>query len=514
MHDPANGLDPTHPDLPPPRGRPLLAWLVILLAVGYVLYREQRPAPADEKQPPADKATASFVLEFQARYLVGAGQLLGEKEKLHLYEQMSSLNTGSFGQRLRFVILAGEMAGPDEALRKLEELNRQLAESKVELTADQAALKKDLTRLYTAYQVNRWWRRVEDMLPAFVRPLTERLERPLLARALPDAERQRVRSELGWFGDLALAPPRGPDEQARAAVLAPATRTVGVLVSFSVLLLVAGLAGLIGLLVFLALVAAGKVRSRLRTGSPGGGVYAETFAVWMLLFLGLNWLAAHLAPPGAGLLPNGVASLCSLSALAWPVCRGLPWQQVRRDIGWTLGDNPTLEPLIGAACYPTALPLVAVGFVLVFALMALESRLHSGGGSGNVFAPNDLPAHPIIQFLVASSYWGRLQILVLGTVIAPVVEETMFRGVLYRHLREASRGWRIGLSVLFSATVVSFVFAVIHPQGLVAVPLLMALAYAFSAVREWRGTLIPGMVAHGITNGVTMTLLLQLAGGS
>jgi membrane protease YdiL (CAAX protease family) len=90
----------------------------------------------------------------------------------------------------------------------------------------------------------------------------------------------------------------------------------------------------------------------------------------------------------------------------------------------------------------------------------------------------------------------------------------MFRGVLYRHLREASRGWRVGLSVLFSATVVSFIFAVIHPQGLVAVPLLMALAYAFTAVREWRGTLIPGMVAHGITNGVTMTLLLLLAGGS
>jgi membrane protease YdiL (CAAX protease family) len=512
MHDPADSLEPTPPDVPPPRGWPLLAWLVIVLAVAYILYREQRPAPAEQKQPAADKGASSFVLEFQARYLVGAGELLGAKEKEHLYEQMASLNTGSFGQRLRFVILAGEMVGPDEALRKLEELDRQAAEAKLELTPDQIALENILTRLYLAYAADRWWHGVEDVFPV-LRPVTRPLERALLARILTDSERQRLRTELGWFGDLALAPPWGTDQQARAAVLAPATRTVTVLLSFSAFLVGAGVVGLIALLVFLVLVAAGKIRSRLVTGSPGGGVYAETFAVWMLLFLGFNWLAAHLAPPGSGVLPNALASLCSLSALAWPVWRGLSWQQVRRDIGWTAGASPAQEPLIGVATYIMALPLVAIGFVLVFLLMALESKMR-GGNSENVFAPQDLPAHPIVQFLVTSTYWGRVQILVLGTVIAPIVEETMFRGVLYRHLREASRGWRVGLSVLFSATVVSFVFAVIHPQGLVAVPLLMALAYAFALVREWRGTLVPGMVAHGITNGITMTLLLLIAGGS
>jgi membrane protease YdiL (CAAX protease family) len=484
MHDPADGLDAPLPDTPPPpRGWPLLAWLVILLAVGYVVYREQhRPGPAGEEQPAAGNNASSFVFDFQARYLVGAGQLLGAQEKQHLLEQMGSLNAGSFGQRLRYVILSGEMGSREEALHKLDELDRQLAEAKLELTPDQAALLASLKRLYQQ------------------RPLTE-------------AEQQQLRSELGWFGELALAPPWGTDPQARAAVLAPATRTVTVFLSFVMILVLAGLAGLVALLVFLVLVAAGKIRSRLVTGSPGGGIYAETLALWLLLFLGFNLLAAHLAPPGAGLLPNALASLCSLLALAWPVCRGLPWAQVRRDIGWTAGAHPALEPLIGVATYPTALPLVAIGFVLVLALLALESRWH-GGGAETSFAPSDLPAHPIVQFLVTSTYWQRVQILILGTVIAPIVEETMFRGVLYRHLREASRGWRIGVSVLFSATVVSFIFAVIHPQGLVAVPLLMALAYAFTAVREWRGTLIPGMVAHGITNGVTMTLLLLLAGGS
>jgi membrane protease YdiL (CAAX protease family) len=88
----------------------------------------------------------------------------------------------------------------------------------------------------------------------------------------------------------------------------------------------------------------------------------------------------------------------------------------------------------------------------------------------------------------------------------------MFRGVLYRHLREASA--RLGFvgSFLASAVLVSFIFAVIHPQGVLAVPGLAALALAFTLVREWRGTLIPGMVAHAVNNGVLMLLVLLTLG--
>ena len=82
----------------------------------------------------------------------------------------------------------------------------------------------------------------------------------------------------------------------------------------------------------------------------------------------------------------------------------------------------------------------------------------------------------------------------------------MFRGVLYRHLREASCLLRYATSVLLSILVVSFLFAAIHPQGLVAIPPLMGLAVAFNLIREWRGTLVPGMVAHGVHNGLLMLL--------
>jgi hypothetical protein len=176
MHDPAEGLDAnvSEPVGPAPRGWPLLAWLVIVLAVAYILYREQPTQPTNEDQPAA-KPTESFVLQFQARYIVGVGDMLGEQEKL--YEQMASLDTGPAGQRLRFVTLAGELAGPEEALRKLDNLDREAAEKKLELTPDQVALKESLRRLY--------------------KNEVARKEKRPASKELTDAERQRLRTELG-----------------------------------------------------------------------------------------------------------------------------------------------------------------------------------------------------------------------------------------------------------------------------------------------------------------------------
>jgi membrane protease YdiL (CAAX protease family) len=50
----------------------------------------------------------------------------------------------------------------------------------------------------------------------------------------------------------------------------------------------------------------------------------------------------------------------------------------------------------------------------------------------------------------------------------------------------------------------SLIFAAIHPQGWVAIPALMSLSCGFTLVREWRGTLLPGMVAHGLHNGLLL----------
>jgi membrane protease YdiL (CAAX protease family) len=84
----------------------------------------------------------------------------------------------------------------------------------------------------------------------------------------------------------------------------------------------------------------------------------------------------------------------------------------------------------------------------------------------------------------------------------------MFRGALYRHLREASGRWGFLMSLAFSTLFSAFLFAVIHPQGPAGVPLLMSIAIVLAVVREWRGSLVSPIVTHMVVNGVTTSVAL------
>jgi membrane protease YdiL (CAAX protease family) len=322
-----------------------------------------------------------------------------------------------------------------------------------------------------------------------------------------------LRQQLGWFGDLALAPADGSDPAAREAVVAPALRTAISLLVTGLAMLGLGFLGLVLLVTFSVLWFLRRVPGGLVTGSPYSGIYAETFAVYMVLFLGLSFAGHYViewfALEQSALALSGLAALGSLTALVWPVLRGVPWPQVRQDIGWTAGRRPWLEPLCGLGGYLMALPILFLALLVILLLTRLRDAL---GWGAEEFAPSNAPGHPIIFWVAKAGWWVWLEVLVVASLAAPVVEETMFRGVLYRHLRESSSRLWPALSILSSALVVSFLFAVIHPQGLLGVPALMALALAFAVVREWRGTLIPCMVAHGLNNAIATLLLFLMLG--
>lgn len=94
--------------------------------------------------------------------------------------------------------------------------------------------------------------------------------------------------------------------------------------------------------------------------------------------------------------------------------------------------------------------------------------------------------------------------------VAPVVEESVFRGLLYRHLREATSSARLWVSVLLSAIITSVLFAILHPQGLLAAPGIIGIGLALVFMREWRRSLVPSMVAHGLNNGIMLLLLTAI----
>ncbi|UCD74214.1 MAG: CPBP family intramembrane metalloprotease, partial [Phycisphaerales bacterium] len=328
--------------------------------------------------------------------------------------------------------------------------------------------------------------------------------------ALTDADRNLLVGELDWFGRLALNPPGEPDAATRAEVVRSAVRVFHVLAGAMGGAAVVGLAGFVGLIVLLVLACIGNLRDGMEPGGAHHGLYAETFAVWMVLFLCMQLVAGAvaLALPKAGMMLLLAGFFASLVALVWPVIRGASWGSVRRDIGWTLGRAPGLEPLIGVGGYAMAIPLLTIGVLCTLVLIAIQTLF---AGEPGTFESTAGPAHPVILEL-AGGWWPKVQILLLAAIAAPIVEETMFRGVLYRHLRDATGRMGIWGSVLISATINGFIFAAIHPQGWVAIPALMALAYSFIILREWRGTVIPSIIVHGISNGLVMSMVIALLG--
>ena len=335
-------------------------------------------------------------------------------------EAIKDLDKGTYPQRLRFVVLAGELKGPDEARDQLRQIDRKYREHCGEPPpAENAQTAHILDQLYTT-----------------------RAKEPKAAASLPEGEQQELRQQLDWFGDLALTPP-GSDAAARQAVLAPALQTVWALLGAGVFMLGLGFVGLVLLVTLSVLYFLNRLRGGLAPAAPHYGVYAETFAVYMLLFLGLSFAVHYvlewLSIQHGSLAISGLAALGSLAALAWPVLRGIPWRQVRRDIGWHVDRWPGLEPFFGLGCYALALPMLILGVVLMLALTKLRDWLNWGPDE---FAPSNAPSHPIVFWVGHAGWWVWLEVLFVASIVAPIVEETMFRGVLYRHLRTASSNLR------------------------------------------------------------------------
>jgi membrane protease YdiL (CAAX protease family) len=459
---------------------PVFAWVVIVGAILFVLLWPGRAPQASESED------GLWLLRTEARMFVGFQELFGSMAG-DLYTQAETFNQGSPMQRLGFIALAGELKGPKEALRLLRELRQEWTVSPGDVEREEA-LAKLLQKQYTAE--------------------AEHAENPLT-----QSEREQIKHHLGWLGELALTPANSP-AAAREAVVAPATRTAIVMITAMLVALGSLFVGLALAVLFFVFVITRRLKAHGEpVGTGTGGVYAETFAVWMLLFFGLGRILAELVIDWFPqlyryrLLVSGVLMLASLAALAWPVLRGVKWGQLRREIGLVGGPSPWLEPIFGIGCYLAALPLTAFAFVVVLILMRLL-----GQTMGMPIGESQGPSHPLIGFIATGDWVVWMQAIFLAAVVAPIVEETMFRGILYRHLREMSAGAGKVASVLFSAFVASFIFAVIHPQGWLLVPVLMSLALGFTFTREWRGSLVGSMTAHGLHNGLVTLLAIGILG--
>jgi membrane protease YdiL (CAAX protease family) len=170
-----------------------------------------------------------------------------------------------------------------------------------------------------------------------------------------------------------------------------------------------------------------------------------------------------------------------LVAVWW---RGLSWSD--------LGLRSVPRSWYRKAVLVTLLALALVGGINVILRLIFE----------------DIPTNPQFQIVAPAgfSWYSAIGITVLAGTMVPFGEELVFRGVLYRWMRDR---WGVALGAVASA----LCFSVLHGIPWL-VPPIAALGVILALVYEKSGSVWPAVIVHGLYNAtVSIALYVALAQG-
>lgn len=393
----------------------------------------------------------------------------------------ASLDTGSYEQRLCNVAITNEAEGPSEALKYLDTVQQKVVDNDFQRSTAQTEMESSVRRLLENYR-----------------------DGNLSSDVLDDSEKEQLQDRLGFCGELLLNPPGS--KTVRRLELTNESKTMTIVAVVGVIMAILFfLFGIVALLFILTYVLTGSSPSRFVATEDHTNVYVETFALWLIAFFGVQILVQRLEllkTIDQQMIANPIFFFGSLLVLLWPVLRGISVSQMLADIGWTR-KHFVRNTFLSVPAYAAWLPAVLVGFFFVFVLMGVAPLPTTAGE----FSVPAMPGHPIQQVLSNGNMIAWITVIIAACVAAPIVEETMFRGVLYRHLRGLTMKHGLTISILASATINGVIFASLHPQGILAVPLLTTLAIGFSLVREWRNSLWTSILMHAFNNSMVTFVL-------
>jgi membrane protease YdiL (CAAX protease family) len=238
----------------------------------------------------------------------------------------------------------------------------------------------------------------------------------------------------------------------------------------------------------------GQLVARFQRPVASSPLYLESLVVFLVLFAALHvgfpfvMQSAGVIVPGAP-TPSWVMTVqlllqwSLLLTIFWPLLRGVTWTQWKAHLGWATPRGTVREIGAGLVGYGASLPVLFLVVLLLLVVMMLTK------GEGDVGPPEN----PIAEVLMNASGINLVLLFGLMTIWAPVVEETLFRGVLYRDLR----GWApVAVAVLISG----LWFGLMHGYaGLMLMPVIV-IGFCFGVLREWRGSIVPTVVAHAVHN--------------
>ena len=217
----------------------------------------------------------------------------------------------------------------------------------------------------------------------------------------------------------------------------------------------------------------------------GGGLLFLVAA--LIATLGVFELQADTADEGARAAISTLVSTGFFLFMLWMI-----WMFIvrRYHSSWrTLGLRAVSWQWLAAV--PFIYALLTFLFVLMFR------------GMVTLFGPTVHWPAPLTTATVSATQQPVLEALVIvtGVILTPVVEELVFRGVIYQALRRTMP--------VSSATVISAViFAAMHLNIVLFIP-LTAMGIVLALVYERSNSLLPTILVHACNNGI---ILLIIAG--
>ena len=118
-----------------------------------------------------------------------------------------------------------------------------------------------------------------------------------------------------------------------------------------------------------------------------------------------------------------------------------------------------------------------------------------------VFGPH--PQSLVVTFGAHSGAVAYVLDLASSAVVAPVAEETLFRGVIFGGLAQRMSPWA-------AAAGSALLFAGFHGLGVILPVFVLGLGLAYIYIRT--GTIWASMTAHGLVNAVSVTALFLSSG--
>ena len=214
-------------------------------------------------------------------------------------------------------------------------------------------------------------------------------------------------------------------------------------------------------------------------------------AAIILVVMGVDQVSSGSAgaPELAATLGADIATVAVL--VIWLNVRHRRWVQV---LGWPARGERLREIGYGLVAGPVVYAFVAFVAALVLSLLL-------GALSGqDVTTPEQIDAEGL-------SRAGQILTVLVAVVVAPITEEFLFRGVLFRAIRDRRGFWP---GAVISAVVFGLVHFVPGPwqDTVLLQSIMVCTGFALAFVYERRGNLLAPIVTHMAFNAIGVTLIL------